>query len=44
MYDLEGIAMEEVARTLGRSEGAAYMLRARRSSSRSIIWPKNSNT
>jgi hypothetical protein len=29
MYDLEGIAMEEVAKTLGRSEGAAYMLRAR---------------
>jgi len=29
MYDLEGRPMEEVARQLGRSEGAAYMLRAR---------------
>lgn len=29
LYDLEGKPMEEVAKELGRSEGAAYMLRAR---------------
>lgn len=29
LYDLQGKPMEEVAKELGRSEGAAYMLRAR---------------
>ncbi|MFO0837617.1 MAG: RNA polymerase sigma factor [Phycisphaerae bacterium] len=29
MYDLEGIAIEEVARRLGRSPGAVHMLRSR---------------
>lgn len=29
MFDLEGRPMSEVAREIGRSEGAAYMLRAR---------------
>jgi RNA polymerase sigma-70 factor, ECF subfamily len=29
LYDLEGKPMDEVARELGRTEGAAYMLRAR---------------
>ncbi len=29
LYDLEGRPMDEVAREMGRSEGAAYMLRAR---------------
>ena len=29
MYDLEGRPMDEVARTLDRSPGAGYMLRAR---------------
>ena len=29
LYDLGGKAMEDVAREMGRSEGAAYMLRAR---------------
>ncbi len=29
LYDLDGKAMDEVAKELGRSEGAAFMLRAR---------------
>lgn len=29
LFDLEGIEMKEVAQRLGKSEGAAYMLRAR---------------